>query len=374
MCGMRSQSNAFVDYSLLQDNLAKPEQPIQKQLESTSFGNTCSIWKNIKNAACMAVGGFTLLQSSSVDLHAAQSVTLAWNPNSETNLAGYRMYYGTSPRSYANVTNLSNLQTTCTIHQIQEKTTYYFAVTAFTDDGLESDYSEEVAYTVPYTTPFAPSDLSVTSNTNGIANLNWKVGNDPLFPSAVTRVYYGTVQGQFTRYFEVPSGTTNITITGLSTGSGSRPAKYYYTTTRKNPSGIEESQRSLIVNIQFPLASSTSLQENSEPQMLLAASTSQTANYVATTVGSPSNISVNISTSPQTFINPWIKAFEVSVNGVAGQIVEIQRSPDLGSNASWSTIHSSTVPDTGVLKYTDYVNTYEIGNKQRFYRALVDSR
>jgi hypothetical protein len=79
----------------------------------------------------------------------AQSVTLAWNSNSETNLAGYRLYYGQASRSYSGIVPVGKHETSATVTNLEAGLTYYFAVTAYTGDGLESDYSDEVRYTVP---------------------------------------------------------------------------------------------------------------------------------------------------------------------------------------------------------------------------------
>src|SRR5215212_8548988 len=76
----------------------------------------------------MLVVGFVPLS------RAAQSVTLAWNANSETNLAGYRLYYGTGTRAYATNVTVDNLSTTATVSNLLENVTYYFAVTAFCSD------------------------------------------------------------------------------------------------------------------------------------------------------------------------------------------------------------------------------------------------
>lgn len=85
----------------------------------------------------------------SLPVSAAQSVTLAWNPNTETNLAGYRLYYGLASRSYSSIVPVIVPSTQATVANVQPGQTYYFAVTAYTTDGLESDYSDEVSYTVP---------------------------------------------------------------------------------------------------------------------------------------------------------------------------------------------------------------------------------
>lgn len=77
-----------------------------------------------------------------------KSVTLAWEAPTEnadgsdlTDLAGFKLYYGTSSRSYSNPINIGNT-TTYTVSGLQAGT-YYFAVTAYDYSGNESDYSDE---------------------------------------------------------------------------------------------------------------------------------------------------------------------------------------------------------------------------------------
>lgn len=76
----------------------------------------------------------------------ARAVILEWDANTETNLAGYRVYSGRQSRVYDSVLDVGNQ----TLAQLttQPGTTYY-AVTAYDTDGLESDFSDEVFYTAP---------------------------------------------------------------------------------------------------------------------------------------------------------------------------------------------------------------------------------
>jgi hypothetical protein len=83
--------------------------------------------------------------------HAAQtqhSVTLAWDPDSGSTVAGYNVYYGSASRTYTNWVTVGNTPEG-TVPGLNMGTTYYFTVTAVDASGLESDYSNEVAYTVP---------------------------------------------------------------------------------------------------------------------------------------------------------------------------------------------------------------------------------
>ena len=88
-----------------------------------------------------------LFFSSPTDTHSAQ-VTLAWNPNPEPDIAGYKIHYGTSSGSYASHVDVGN-HTTSTVSGLQDATKYYFAVTTYNNGGLESSYSAEVVYNPP---------------------------------------------------------------------------------------------------------------------------------------------------------------------------------------------------------------------------------
>ena len=75
-------------------------------------------------------------------------VTLVWDPNTEPDLEGYKCYYGLNSSDYEYTVVVGN-RTVCTVTDLKPGETYYFAVTAYNSVGLESDYSEEVLYTVP---------------------------------------------------------------------------------------------------------------------------------------------------------------------------------------------------------------------------------
>jgi len=81
-------------------------------------------------------------------VQAVLSVTLAWDPSLDTNVAGCNVYYGVVSRTYTNMVNVGKA-TNGTISGLVEGTTYYFAATAYSILGLESDFSNEASYTVP---------------------------------------------------------------------------------------------------------------------------------------------------------------------------------------------------------------------------------
>lgn len=71
---------------------------------------------------------------------------LSWDPNTEPDLAGYRVYIGTASGRYGEPIWAGN-QTTYTIEELPTGT-FYFAVTAVDTAGNESGYSNEARKTI----------------------------------------------------------------------------------------------------------------------------------------------------------------------------------------------------------------------------------
>ena len=75
-------------------------------------------------------------------------VTLAWDPNTEMDLAGYKVYYGYNNSTYHTCADVGNI-TNVTISGLKDDQIYYFAATAYDALGLGSDYSNQVVYRTP---------------------------------------------------------------------------------------------------------------------------------------------------------------------------------------------------------------------------------
>ena len=83
------------------------------------------------------------------------SITLGWVPPTQnndgspiTNLAGYKIHYGTTSTEYTKTIALSNAGLTRYVLDNLTSGTYYFAITAYNSLGVESALSGEVATTV----------------------------------------------------------------------------------------------------------------------------------------------------------------------------------------------------------------------------------
>ena len=73
---------------------------------------------------------------------------MSWSPVSDADLAGYRVYYGTSSRSYAQARGAglsTDKLTQYNVGGLQSGRTYYFSVTSYDGAGNESGYSAEVS-------------------------------------------------------------------------------------------------------------------------------------------------------------------------------------------------------------------------------------
>lgn len=94
----------------------------------------------------------------------ARDVSLQWNANTESDLAGYKVYYqaGSATTPFSGTPVNVNKQTTATITGLDPAKTYYFAVTAYNTAGKESSYSNVVNVAATTTTPPPPTGTTST--------------------------------------------------------------------------------------------------------------------------------------------------------------------------------------------------------------------
>jgi hypothetical protein len=77
------------------------------------------------------------------------SITLAWDANKESNIAGYIVYYRSADNFSHGTVNAAGAQTQVTIGNLRSAQQYFFKVAAFDSTGISSYPSEEVAGVVP---------------------------------------------------------------------------------------------------------------------------------------------------------------------------------------------------------------------------------
>jgi hypothetical protein len=94
--------------------------------------------------------------SSGINGKGAGNATVSWTPPTENtdgsvlgaDLAGYRVYYGTSSRDYSNSVEIDNPGLSSVVVEGLAETTWYFVMTAVNTSGIESSYSDEVSLSV----------------------------------------------------------------------------------------------------------------------------------------------------------------------------------------------------------------------------------
>lgn len=77
-----------------------------------------------------------------------QAVLLLWDPSPSTNVAGYAVYYGYNSGDYSTRLDVGN-QLSFSFQPEAGRSNYFFVVTAYTPDGLESLPSNELNYQPP---------------------------------------------------------------------------------------------------------------------------------------------------------------------------------------------------------------------------------
>lgn len=85
-------------------------------------------------------------------------IEIFWNPNPESNIAGYNVYVGATYQGKYQWIG-STRSTSYIDRGALNGTTYYYAITAYDVDGNESDLSRDVAYDIP-----RPEGYGVTLN------------------------------------------------------------------------------------------------------------------------------------------------------------------------------------------------------------------
>jgi hypothetical protein len=127
------------------------------------------------------------------------TVTLEWDPNTESNLLGYNLYRSTTPGSgYARLNSGPITQTRYIDSTVTYNVIYYYVCTAINNIGLESGYSNQVSFSVPAPNnpPIAVNDTAATVQgqavTVNVTANDTDPDGDPLTVTGVTQPSNGT--------------------------------------------------------------------------------------------------------------------------------------------------------------------------------------
>lgn len=108
---------------------------------------------------------FTLFACTALMLAAAPAMAMdigfAWDANTESDLAGYRLYQSDTSGSYTYLNPVADIPAgteTYTQAGVSDGT-WFWVLTAYDTEGNESGPSNEVTMTVDETAPAAPTNL-----------------------------------------------------------------------------------------------------------------------------------------------------------------------------------------------------------------------
>jgi hypothetical protein len=97
----------------------------------------------------------------------ASGAEFSWLPNTEADIAGYKIHYGqTEGGPYPNVVDIGKPDPVDNriygqVQGLECGVVYYVVCTAYNTDGVESDYSTQITYTVANEKPQTPSSLEI---------------------------------------------------------------------------------------------------------------------------------------------------------------------------------------------------------------------
>jgi len=159
-------------------------------------------------------------------------VYLTWNANTESDLAGYKIYYGTTSNTYDVTTDVGKVTNYIT-PELSPGSTYYFAVTAYDTANNESNYSAEINVLIPDEDQNPPPTPVLT-------NLQLEEQKVHLYWNEVNsldlegyKIYYGTSSRNYEKIVDV-GRVNDYIVSDLSEG-----LTYYFAITSNDSSGNE---------------------------------------------------------------------------------------------------------------------------------------
>ena len=171
----------------------------------------------------------------------SESIGLSWAPNSESDLAGYKLYRGSSTGQY-NWVKDAGLSTIIQVDSLTPNQTYYFTVTAYNTQNLESEPSNVVQVTpTPDSTPPVAQPQSLVTAEDISLTIALKASDidaDPLTYLVSRAPTQGTLTGTPPNLVYSPklnfNGTDSFEFTALDGKTSSVPAKVSITVTAVN--------------------------------------------------------------------------------------------------------------------------------------------
>lgn len=192
------------------------------------------IWQRysrwLLTALIVGFGGFGAMLLSAAPTWAG-TATLAWDPVLDSDLAGYKIYWGITSGTYPNVVDVGNV-TTYTVTGLTDCTIHYFSVKAYDQAGnLSAAFATEISgMPKPIVTAVSPTSASQNSSNQilTVTGNNFRTGATVLFSGTGITVNSASVASctSLTATISIgstaPTGARNISVknTDQTTGTG----------------------------------------------------------------------------------------------------------------------------------------------------------
>jgi hypothetical protein len=127
----------------------------------------------------------------------AESVRVSWDASRSNDVVGYRVYYGTNSGAYSFEVNAGDALSQAIV--LPQRGRWFFAVTAYNTNLVESDFSNEVQYESKPQAPlvYGESVVRVTPIIECSTNLvDWSpvLGEPTFFPATNSAGFFRTAR------------------------------------------------------------------------------------------------------------------------------------------------------------------------------------
>jgi hypothetical protein len=146
------------------------------------------------------------------------TVGLKWTENSETDMANYKIYGGTTSGNYSTVLSTSDADVNSyTVTGLNASTRYYFAISSIDSSENESAKSSEIIVdTLSDTTPpNIPQNLIVSITGTDEITATFTDNNTGMVDLWSYKLYYGTASGSYGSPIDIGTSTSYV-LSGLS--------------------------------------------------------------------------------------------------------------------------------------------------------------
>lgn len=209
-----------------------------------------------------------------------QTIALQWNANSEEDLAGYTLFWGTSAEQLDQQMSLGETQTSHTMNDLQNDSSYFFALAATDTAGNSSEKTEVISVTPSVPDSTKPTVTLSSSEDAVMSASSITLSVDATDDVAISKVEFYEGANKLGEVMSAPYGLELI-FTAADNGDHTYTAKAFDT------SGNEATSNAVSVNVNIQAGGDTTAPT-------VSVSSSQTSVTSATSIKLSATASDNV--------------------------------------------------------------------------------